>query len=136
MGRRNVLFGALAVVVVAAAIILLVRSRTDAPEIGATAAYYGKCLACPFEGEVKHAAGEYAPHKCPDCAKASFYPLYYCEECNIRFVPNLVRLEPGGPLRVPDRIQCPVCNGPNCLAFIPKFVTEPLKGDAPWPDWP
>lgn len=136
MGRRNVLFGVLAVVAIVAVIMLMVRRGSTGPQIGTSAACYGKCLACTFEGEVKYPGDEFAPHTCPQCDKAGVYSLYYCEACKLRFVPTLVRLEPGGPLRVPDRVQCPVCGSPNWALYLPKLMSEGPKGDAPWPEWP
>jgi hypothetical protein len=93
------------------------------------------CLACQKETEVKHARGELAPWTCRFCGKNAVYPWFYCSNCKKRFVPNLTRPEPGGPLRTPTVPVCPACGSQNVGLYMPGLTDEKPAGDAPLPAW-
>jgi hypothetical protein len=136
MGRRNVLFGTLGVVAVATLIFLLVVRRGAAPTIAADFTVFGKCLACEYAGDVNYPRNERAPYACPQCQEHAVYPLYFCNDCKLRFIPELVRSQVGEPPRLPREIRCPSCDSTNWMSCDPRLMTEEPAGDAPWPRWP
>jgi DNA-directed RNA polymerase subunit RPC12/RpoP len=134
--QRNLILGVIIVIGFgAAAYSFVFRGRRDA-----TAATQfteaGVCLSCKTEGEVTYPRQEAAPHKCPKCGTPAFYPWYFCFDCQKRFVPALVRRDPGGPLRLPLGIACTSCGGTNVSVFLPNQADYRPSGDAPLPKWP
>lgn len=96
----------------------------------------GVCLACKHEAKVAHSHDEQAPHKCPSCGQQSFYPRFLCVECQTRFVPELVRPDLAGPLRVPGPKGCPHCFSGSVTPYIADDPDNQPARDAPLPKWP
>ncbi len=135
--QRNVLFGGLAVVVLGAAGFFLLRpGGGDVPEIGDEIKIYGRCLAGEWEGYVTHPRGERAPYDAEGCPERAVYPLFYCQTCKRRFVPNLVRLSADEPYGVPRVVVCPADGSGMVMPYYPGFIDESeIVGDLPWPKW-
>ncbi len=132
---RNLVLGAVAVVAVAAAGYLFLRSSRSTA-IPQAYAFSGVCLSCQKEGEFNAPLQTYPPYLCPQCGRQSVYPWYYCHACKTRFVPDLVRPVPGEPLRLPASTNCPC---PNCrsadVGSWDSLTAEPNATTAPLPKW-
>ncbi len=133
--QRNGLLVGSAVVALAVAAVLFARGRT-AGQLPSQYTTRGICLACQKESESRHALTDIPPFVCPHCGKAAVYPWYYCYDCKKRFVPDLVRMEPGRPLRVPTWTSCPCpnCRSAQVTQWDPSFQGQ-AAGDAPLPKW-
>ena len=133
---RNFVLGAVAIVALGAAAFLYARGSGGGSMLPREYKMKGVCLACQKEGEYTIAARTAAPYKCKECGKEAVYPFYYCFNCKKRFVPDLVRLQPGGPLRLPPETKCPC---PTCQSTdIGQWVadaTQAPTGTAPLPKW-
>lgn len=133
--QRQVLYGVLIVAGFGGAAYSFLW-RSTAARISDTLTTQGVCLSCQREAAVRHAISEPAPHKCSACGQPAVYPLMYCFDCRKRFVPELVRTDPGGPLRIPPSFRCPGCRSSNVTQFIPDQPEMQPVGDLPWPRWP
>ena len=135
--QRTTLLGAVGIVaILAAGIVFFSSGRGAAPAIGKEFTTYGICLACKHEAQISYPRDEYPPHRCPSCGKQAFFPLFFCETCKKRFVPELVRSQATGRLRLPDAVStCPGCGGGDLSLFIPEAQAEKPVGDLPWPQW-
>lgn len=132
-GQRNVLLGGIAIAAIAVAVIIFTRTGPAArPE---SFAFNGVCLSCQKDVKQVVPLNEYAPFTCPHCATQAVYPWFYCNECNRRFVPDLVRPDPAGPWRIPQGIACRACGSGNVGSWDPDFPTQQPIGDAQLPKW-
>jgi len=134
-GQRNLLFGGLAIVVLVLAGVFFVRGQKTTSEVPDTYSIYGVCLACKAEGQTSFAHDERAPHRCDACDEMAVYPWYYCLDCQKRFVPNLYRRDPDGPLRVPRGATCTGCGSSNVTQYI-EGMYKPVGDVTPLPAWP
>ncbi len=110
--------------------------RAAAPDTPQQLQTYGVCLATGEQGYVMHALGEDPPYMCPGTEQRAFYPLYYCYDTKVLFVPYLIR-DGEGPPRVPSNVRCPVCGGENVVPYSPEWPTGvEIEGDVVLPPWP
>jgi len=96
---------------------------------------YGVCLATGTEGTVNINPDEQPPYPCAGSDQPSFYPLYYCTIDHVRFVPELVRPDASGPLRMPATVVCPKCRQVAVSYFPPEHEAECTGGLLPLPHW-
>ena len=134
-GQRTLMKGGGAVVVIVIALVFLVRGGGQSGTLNRDYTVHGVCLACEQEGETTQAMDAYAPFVCPSCDAHAMYPWFYCDGCCKRFVPELVRPDPDGPLRLPMGIRCPACGGTQIGQYDPQMPTQTPVGDAPLPKW-
>lgn len=133
--QRNVVLGAIAVAAIVVAIVLFARGGAQSRAVPKDYTIEGVCLACREEAQITQPLGEYAPFPCPHCGKQAVYPWFYCYDCNRRFVPELVRPEPNGPLRLPMGPRCTACRSNHVGQYDPQWPTQHPIGDAPLPKW-
>ncbi len=135
--KKNLMLGGGAVVLLAAAgVLLLTRGGT-----GAQAKYptgyvvHGVDLETKAELTINATNKQGAPFVNPATGKRTVYPWFFCEECRVRFVPELVA-RPDGPPKLPMIPACPKC-GKSGTPWAPEFEeqAEPA-GDAPLPTMP
>jgi DNA-directed RNA polymerase subunit RPC12/RpoP len=134
--QRQVLLGAVAVVAFAIAAYSFFGRGKGGPNLPKEFSEAGICLSCKTEGRVTYPHAEPAPHRCPKCGEAAFYPYYFCFECKKRFVPALVQIRAGEPLRLPVGIACTSCGSTSVSPFLPNQPDYEPSGDAPLPKWP
>ncbi len=93
------------------------------------------CLSCKQEVEVKRSLRDPGPYQCPACSSPTAYVWLYCQECNYRFLPNLVAKEG----RLPRANPFPYCTHCGCetvAAYDPTNPEQSPAGDAPLPRIP
>ena len=100
----------------------------------ASAAVAGARLGCETL-EFEPARDEVIPFTCPKCDERAVYPWQYCYDCQMRFIPQPVRHQPGGPLKLPMHMSCPQCGGENVTGFVPGVPDQQPVGDYPLPQW-
>lgn len=133
-GQRNLLLGGIAVAAIAVAILLFARGRGSSA-LPKEYTIWGVCLACQEEAETTQPLADYAPFECPHCSQHAVYNWFYCYDCKKRFVPDLGRPDPGGPLRLPTGLRCRACRSDYVGQYDPQLPTQDPVGTAPLPDW-
>jgi hypothetical protein len=136
MGRatRNALLLSVAAVLLIAAGLRLTFSHSTA---GVPARFTADavCLACQQDVTVTPKLSEPAPWKCPKCGEQAAYTWLYCPRCEVKFIPELVRVH-GRPPRQPMIPTCPRCGGQHVTAYWAKDPEQPAQGRLPLPKWP
>ncbi len=135
MRQRNLLLGGGAVIVVAVVMILIAARSGGSATLPKAFTVHGICLACQKESDVTQTLGTYAPFKCLHCGKSAVYTIFFCRNCKKRFVPDLVRPDPAGPLRLPMGARCPACGSTDVCQYDAAMPDQHPVGDAPWPAW-
>lgn len=135
--QRNVLLGGIAVVLIAVAAVVYATRTRPSFRVPDQFGFKGVCLACSQESDATQAANESPPALCPHCGKAALYPWFFCYDCQKRFVPDLVRPQSDGPLRLPAWPKCPCrgCRSGNVGPWDPEMPTQQPVGDVPLPKW-
>lgn len=136
-GQKNgLLVGLAAVALIGAGVLFLRSSSSASASLPHTQTVHGVCLSCKTEATLTAPLSDHDPYACPKCGKRSLYPLYYCADCQKRFVPNLSRPTPGEAPRVPISVTCPACTGGNVAPFDSEMIpADSVKGDLPLPKW-
>jgi DNA-directed RNA polymerase subunit RPC12/RpoP len=134
-GQRNGMLVVVAVAALVGAGWLFFRG-SSAGELPKSQGIYGICVSCKHEAESAHPLGAREPFECEKCKTRSVYAMYFCNECQKRFVPQLRREVPGEPMRVPMPVHCPVCNTSSVSIFFPGYIDQAdIKGDHALPKW-
>jgi len=132
--NRNLVYGAVAVVLLAvAAVLYITRSGSSAAQIPRRVTTYGVCLACQQEAVIAHATADVPPFECPHCGERAVYRWCWCLSCKTRFVPNLVRHPESEYPGMPVVPICPTCGSDRCRSYTPGVE---VAEDAPLPPWP
>ncbi len=135
-GQRRGLLMVVAVVALVVAGFLLVRNAGGPPKLPESVLVEGVCLSCKKAHSGTHALTEHEPYECGGCKTRAVYPWYYCYDCQRRFVPTLMRPNPGQAMRLPVSVTCPGCQSGNTTPFESGFVAQDqIKGDLPLPKW-
>jgi hypothetical protein len=136
-GKKNLVLGVGAVVILAAAGVVLL-TRGGGPQAKYPTGYVVQGVDLETKADVTiHASNkETAPFVNPATGKRTVYPWFFCEECKWRFVPALEPSRTGGPPKLPMIPACPKCGKPG-TPWSPDFPeqAEPA-GDAPLPALP
>jgi hypothetical protein len=136
-GKKNLLLGGAAVVLLGAAGVSLV-TRTGSARAKFPTGYVVQGVDLETKTDVTiHATNkETAPFVNPATGKRTVYPWFFCEECKWRFVPALVPSRTGGPPKLPMIPACPKC-GRSGTPWSPDFPEQAeTTGDAPLPAMP
>lgn len=133
---KNLILGAAAVVILGLALLLYLWRTPDKSQFTEFVAP-GVDLETGQEVRVTYKLGERAPFLNPATGKRTVYPWYFCEDCQKRFVPELVPSPDGGPPRLPPIPTCPLCGGSRAGVWMPDYPDHAQpKGDAPLPKLP
>jgi hypothetical protein len=136
-GKKNLLLGAAVVALLAAAgVILVTRGVGGGAKYPSGYVVHGVDLETKAELTIHATNKEGAPFVNPATGKRTVYPWFFCEDCRIRFVPDLVPRPDGGPPKLPMIPACPKC-GKSGTPWSPELPeqAEPA-GDAPLPALP
>ncbi|MBU0641366.1 MAG: hypothetical protein KKB50_21105 [Planctomycetes bacterium] len=133
--RRSLLLGGVGVAAIVVAAVMFFGGYGRAPSLPDEYGSACVCLSCKEEVKVTYGRDEYPPFTCPLCSAQSAYPWLYCQNCKHRFVPDLVRPDPDGPLRVPGHPVCRKCGSGNVGSYAAGMPGQEPVGDAPLPDW-
>lgn len=95
----------------------------------------GVCLTCKQDVLIRHGMNDVGPFKCPGCGEDTAFSWLYCNECNHRFVPNLVRNRQG-LIRPNPFPYCTRCGCESVQGWVPGDDSQPVSGDAPLPRMP
>jgi DNA-directed RNA polymerase subunit RPC12/RpoP len=135
-GRRNLLLGGLAVVLLALAAYLYFSRAGTGADLPDQYTINAVCLACQQEARITASMGERQPLVCPHCGERAAYSWYYCFNCNKLVIPNLEPAPGGGPPRIPIIPHCPIC-GAEVGSYMPEDpLQKPTSEHAPLPKWP
>ena len=134
MTRNATLVG---VAIVALAIAAVVTFGGFGREGALPQAHISYCvsLATGEDVVVEHQLDELPPYKCESSGELAVYPWLYCYDCNVRFIPDLVRDEETGLLRYPRFPVCPACGGDGFGSYVPELPNQQPIGDVPLPEW-
>jgi predicted RNA-binding Zn-ribbon protein involved in translation (DUF1610 family) len=134
--RRDLIFGAVAVVIlVVAAVLYFRRAGSAEAKLPERVRLYGACLACQETVEVDHNLRQTPPYSCPQCGELAVYPWYYCRDCRTQFVPTLVPREDREYPTLPVVPSCPACGSTDVGGYRPHPDLE-VSDIAPLPPWP
>lgn len=137
MKQRSLLLVIVLVVVAGTAGVFYLNRSGDEVRVSRDLLTSGVCLACQKEAEVEHGLEESAPFACPHCGEQAVYPWFYCEDCNRRFVPQLVRMAgSAAPTVPPAGVICTACRSAAVTQYVPGLTPEPPGDDVPLPRWP
>lgn len=134
--RKRATLG-VSIVVIGLAVYYSVRNSSNRDKYPQELTVDGVCLACKHEVKARiKATSEFAPYECPLCKEVAVYPWFYCDNCRMRFVPELI---PGaghdGKPALPASPKCTSCKSNLVTQYIPGFHPQPA-GNAPFPKWP
>lgn len=133
--RKNLILVGVAIAAGLFAAWRLTRPSGAAIGVPETLVSSGVCLSCKQEMQVKHATRDAGPYLCPGCNESAVFRWMYCQNCNHRFVPNLIQ-KPGKPPRPDPFAYCPHCGCETVEPFRPESPEQTPVGDAPLPKWP
>ncbi len=134
--RRKIILGCLAAGLFALAGLIFSYSGASAqyPE---TYRVNGVCLACKQEGRLEPKTAETRPYECPHCSERTFYPWYFCSDCKMKFVPDLVKNPGGGkPHGLPPVPACSECGSIHVGTYFPSDPEQVATGTAELPELP
>jgi len=134
--NRQIALGAVALVVLVAAVIVTVARTSGGGGPSDTFTVDGICLACKQPVTAKYHCSERLPAVCPLCGERAVYGTYYCFDCGRRFVPHLVPASDGGPPVMPMIPTCSACGGHNVVGYLPEDPDQRGAEWAPLPEWP
>lgn len=131
---KNAILGAVAVVLLVAAVVFAVMHRGGAPDVlPQKFVIVGVCLDTREEVRIEVPSTETEPYACPGSGVRSVYPWYFCNNEQIRFIPHLTP-DDRGVLRLPISPRCTVCGTSDVGPYDPDFPGQEPKGpDAPLP---
>lgn len=132
---KNAILGVIAVVALGVSVVMFARGSQPKKLLGKTYTVHGPCLNCGWDGDYEQPSQERLPGACPACGQRAAYQWWYCETCNHRFVPPLMRDE--DPPKMPITANCPNC-GSRCVVCWDPIVypQETIAGDVKLPKWP
>lgn len=136
-GQRNILMGGVAIILIGGAVAVFALRGGGNTKLPTDSTIYGVCLACEEDVTTTQPLGAIAPYPCPHCDKQAVYPWMYCFDCNRRFVPDLVRPDINGPLRMPGYPKCPCrgCRSDYVGQYDPEMPNQNPVADVPLPKW-
>jgi DNA-directed RNA polymerase subunit RPC12/RpoP len=134
--RRNIVLAGLAIGLFIVAGVIFSRSDASA-DYPSTYMLDGVCLQCKQDGRLQLKTAQIPPYECPHCHERAFYPWFYCSDCKVKFVPNLVKNPGGGrPHGLPVVPMCSECGGPHVGNYIPTDPEQSPTGVADLPGLP
>lgn len=134
--QRNLILGGVAVLLLAIAAFVTFGGFGRGGEVPRENVSYCVCLATGEEITVHHRLDEHPPFACGENGPRAAYPWLYCYDCNMRFVPELIRHRDTGEFVYPSHPVCPNCGSTSCGAYVPGLPTQDPVGDCPLPPWP
>jgi len=118
MDRRNLILGALAVILILIAVVYYTRSPSARAPIPREVQANCACLACRQHVRVEAKVVDPPPYACPLCSERAAYPLFVCRDCGKYFVPNLVASADQELPAMPVMPSCPSCGSTNVGGYI------------------
>lgn len=126
-----------AVVILGVAAYLLISGMQSGAEFPKEQSAYVVDLETKEEKVLDYGAGETAPFVNEATGRRTFYPIWWCSDCERRFVPQASVGADGVP-RIPAMPSCPVCNQMHTGQWAPEWPEQanPKNPDAPLPKLP
>jgi DNA-directed RNA polymerase subunit RPC12/RpoP len=132
---KNVVLGAVVVVLLAVSAYLLTRPTSGRIRLRQSYPYVGVCLACKKELHGLYDRSEAEPFECPECRQRAVFAWWYCLDCQKRTLPELAR-DAEGIRRVPPQPFCNTCKCYDLTPYDPENLSQQPLGDNPLPAWP